>query len=94
MNADEVIENQCYVCKNETKLVCSKCQHIKKHFICSSKCQKKDWPIHKLTCSDKSVESVESVKHTEHTEPIEKPLEIYAISHNIIRTPYYPPWFL
>lgn len=39
----------CVVCRQGNARACGKCQSTK---YCSKPCQQKDWPVHKLICSD------------------------------------------
>lgn len=51
--------HECYVCKKtEDTKRCSKCKSIS---YCDRKCQEKDWPRHKLECTENGIISIRDV---------------------------------
>ncbi|KAI1192904.1 hypothetical protein F5X97DRAFT_315970 [Nemania serpens] len=48
---DEDIRKRCTYCENKGLHTCCRCKYAR---YCSEACQTKDWPVHRLLCSDRS----------------------------------------
>jgi len=46
---DSDVKHACHVCGHTTSLICSRCKTAR---YCSVTCQRTDWNMHKLTCTD------------------------------------------
>ncbi|KAI1166662.1 hypothetical protein F5B18DRAFT_605265, partial [Nemania serpens] len=57
---DEDIRKRCIYCENKGQFTCQGCKNAR---YCSLECQKKDWPVHRLLCSNPSVTPRPSPSH-------------------------------